>query len=155
VWGPELEALWYRSLCKSRTAGEIMGCVLVLEHYLQRPWMEPPYNKLLAALPAPHFAVRTATLSAASLRLFCIDRIIDYRKVASVSRSKRTSEGGETGGRAGTGGTGSRASGRKPRVSYEDPGSSGEGEEVNISYEEDNSGSRPRRAASQVSLTYS
>lgn len=65
-------------------------------HHMDKGWFTSPQNKLLNALPPFHFAVRCATLSAVSLRVYCIDKAFAYDKVLNPSRVTR---GGERAGR--------------------------------------------------------
>ena len=44
-------------------------------------FLQAPQNRLLAALPSYHFAVRCATLSAVALRVYSMDRALTYDKV--------------------------------------------------------------------------
>jgi len=67
-----------------------MECVLLLEFFINKNWLNTPEIKLLNALPNAHFAVRCATLSSVSLRIFCIDKALAYDKVQTASRGSRS-----------------------------------------------------------------
>ena len=70
-----------------------MECVLLLEHYLNKAWLQAPFSRLINALPTFHFAIRCATLSSVALRVYCLDRAMDYDKVTIPSRTSRHGAG--------------------------------------------------------------
>ena len=73
-WNDILEDAWYDSLERASSAQELMECLIILEYYICKAWLEMPQTKLYTSLPSPHFAIRAATLSSVSLRLFCLDK---------------------------------------------------------------------------------
>lgn len=96
-WNRVLDRCWRNMVFQASTAQEMMECVLMLEYYVARQWLDgssshssgssrPP---MLSALPGAHSAVRCATLSAAALRIFVLDRILIYDKVQHVKRGSR------------------------------------------------------------------
>ena len=125
-WNDSLEDVWFTSLEKAKTAMEIMECVLLLEHYLNKSWFFSPQNQLMTALPAPHFAMRCITLSSVALRIFCIDKCLNYSKVEAKSRSKRASG---RGGIEEVSSDRSRSRG-KPTQYYDESDSEDENEEI-------------------------
>ena len=88
-WNDILEDAWYESLERASSAQELMECLIMLEYYICKAWLEMPQTKLYTSLPSPHFAIRAATLSSVSLRLFCLDKAINYQRVEARPRSKR------------------------------------------------------------------
>lgn len=92
-WNKSLDRHWRSSVFQATTAHELMECTLLLEFYIPRQWLygSTATNKapLLAALPAPHYAMRNCTLSAVALRLYCLDRVLLYDKIQNVKRGSR------------------------------------------------------------------
>ena len=78
---------WYESLERASTPVHLMECVLVLEHYLVKAWLDQPPARLLGSA-APHMALRSVTLASVATRLFLLDKSINYGKV-EARRSRR------------------------------------------------------------------
>jgi hypothetical protein len=93
-WNDILEDVWFESIERATSGDQLMECVLVLEYYISKGWMDQPTAKLLASLPAPHYALRAATISAVALRIFCLDRSVNYSKVEARRSSRGTRGGG-------------------------------------------------------------
>ncbi len=95
-WNRVLDRCWRKKVFQASTAQEMMECVLMLEYYIARQWFDAPAASngsgrppLLAALPGAHSAVRSATLSAAGLRVFTLDRVLIYDKIQHIKRGSR------------------------------------------------------------------
>jgi hypothetical protein len=86
-----LDQVWRERLLETSSSTVLMECTLLLEYYINKAWLKTPQNKLLNALPFPHFAVRCSTLSAVALRIYCLDKTMNYDKVVLPSRLSRSS----------------------------------------------------------------
>ena len=124
-WTDALDQAWRGAVFESKCAKSLMELTLLLEFYINKQWIGSPQSKLLQALPSPHFAVRCATLSAVSLRIFCIDKALLYDKLQLAPRERRSSSGGKPnetkGGTVGTTG-GRRSSSGRQAVEEDDVG---------------------------------
>ena len=88
-WGDVLETHWCSAAEDAATPTELMECVLLLEAYLSKAWYLSNTNALVNAMPSPHFAIRCCTLAAVALRIYMLDRILDYSKVVQETRKGR------------------------------------------------------------------
>ena len=93
-WTDALDQAWRGAVYEATCAKSLMELTLLLEFYINKAWIGAPQHKLLQVLPNPHFAIRCATLSAVSLRIFCIDKALMYEKVQSAPRERRSIGGG-------------------------------------------------------------
>ncbi len=92
-WSDDVEDAWYTCLVRSSSPQELMECMLLLEYYIAKGWLEAPLNRLQQALPAYHMAMRCATYSSVSLRIFCLDRALSYSTVVKESRADHLARG--------------------------------------------------------------
>ena len=88
-WNSNLDQTWRGCVLEASSPAVLMECVLVLEFYISNAWLMSPENKLLAALPAHHFAVRGVTNSSVALRIFCLDKCLEYDRIQIVPRGTR------------------------------------------------------------------
>lgn len=89
-WNDMLDQAWRGAVYEATTPVQIMECVLLLEHYINKQWLSYPQSRLIGALPNPHFAVCCATYSAAALRVYCLDKALLYDKVYNAPRERRS-----------------------------------------------------------------
>jgi hypothetical protein len=87
LWDSILDVTWRGTVLAATTAQQLMECVLLLEHHINAPWLAN--LKLQTALPAAHFALRCCTLSSVALRIFCLDRCLNYEKAEVPARDRR------------------------------------------------------------------
>jgi hypothetical protein len=80
---------WRENLYKAETPQQLMECVLLLEYYISKNWYSNISNKIFSTLPLPHFAIRCATYSSVALRVFCLDRALQYDKTQRIARGSR------------------------------------------------------------------
>ncbi len=90
-WNSILEQTWTGAVSNSSSPIELMECLLILEFYLSRSVLGAAHSKLWSTLPNPHFAIRCSTNSAVGMRIFCLDKVLQYAKVLVPSREKRGS----------------------------------------------------------------
>lgn len=88
-WNACLEQTWRGAVMGAQCPMTLMECVLILEFYIEKGWMNVNQSRLNQGIPSYHFAIRSATFSSVALRLYSLDRMILYEKVATVSREKR------------------------------------------------------------------
>ena len=93
-WTDALDQAWRGAVFEAACAKSLMEMTLLLEFYINKTWIGSPQHRLLQVLPNPHFAIRCATLSAVSLRIYCMDKALLYEKVQSAPRERRSSSGG-------------------------------------------------------------
>lgn len=135
-WNDVLDQAWRASVDIAWTPAAFMECVLLLEHYINNKWLAAPHNRLLNALPSPHFAMRCCTYASVALRIYSIDKAMLYDNVQLPSRLSRT------GGRGGPEIVSSAIADRRERA--------GTGRAIKPKqdyYYEDEDVPRPRRAA--------
>lgn len=89
-WNDMLDQAWRGAVYEATTPVQIMECVLLLEHYINKQWLSHPQSRLISALPNPHFAMCCATYSAAALRVYCLDKALLYDKVYNAPRERRS-----------------------------------------------------------------
>jgi len=92
TWNDNVEHAWITVLEVATHPTEIMECMLVLEMCINKAWHLPTSQTgpILNALPNPHYAIRCTTLSAAALRIFVLDRVLDYGRFISEIRKAGT-----------------------------------------------------------------
>jgi hypothetical protein len=90
-WNSVLEQTWRGAVLAATTAAGLMECLLVLEFHVNKSNYFSVQGRLWSALPSAHFAVRCATLSAVSMRIFCLDKALDFNKIIVPPRDKRSS----------------------------------------------------------------
>ena len=110
-WSDSLELSWLDAVEAASHPTELVECVLLLEQHITRAWYLPAAQAgfLQNALPSAHFGLRLASLSSAALRIYILDRVVDFSRVVIESRKR---------GKGALIGDGTRASGRKKRKSY-------------------------------------
>ncbi len=91
-WNDSVESAWYSTVTSARVPLELMEATLLLQYYIAPKWFSDAEARLLNALPNPHAALRMTTLSAVSLRIFCLDRAMLYDRVIEEPRSRRTDD---------------------------------------------------------------
>ena len=84
-WNDAVETTWIEVLETATHPTEIMECVLLLEACINKPSIQHSsiVGPIMNALPNPHFAIRCVTLSSVALRIYILDRVIDYAKFVS------------------------------------------------------------------------
>jgi len=89
-WSDSLELSWLESVEAATHPTELVECVLLLELHITRAWYLPTAQAgfLQNALPSAHFGLRLASLSSAALRIFILDRVIDFSRVVVESRKR-------------------------------------------------------------------
>lgn len=94
-WSDSLELAWITTLEAASHPTELMECVLLLETSIAKGWYLPTSQTgpLMNALPNPHFAIRCGTLSAVALRIYVLDRVLDYSKVVMEAKRAGTRGG--------------------------------------------------------------
>jgi hypothetical protein len=80
-WNDYLDQSWKGMVQKAATPLALMECTVVLEHFINKDWLQSPQTRLINALPNYHFALRCASLSAIALRIYCLDYALDYKKM--------------------------------------------------------------------------
>jgi len=92
-WNDILENAWVTTLEAATPPTEIMECTLLLESCIAKTSIQPSsaVGPIMNALPNPHFAIRCATLGAAPLRIFVLDKVINYS--VFVVEGKKTRSG--------------------------------------------------------------
>jgi hypothetical protein len=90
-WSNVLDVLWRQAVISAASPVELMECVLLLENHINSAWVAGHNAKMLAALPAPHFAMRCCTVASVALRVFCLDACLLYEKVELPARDRRRS----------------------------------------------------------------
>lgn len=113
-WNSNLDQTWRGCVLEAASPAMLMECLLILEYYINKAWLTAPANKLLAALPNHHFAVRCVTNSSVALRIFCLDKCLAYDRIQNVPRGVRVT-GDSTRATSMTGGTVAVAPPRKSR----------------------------------------
>lgn len=78
VWKPKTAEYWRSMVKASRTAGNLMGCLVLLENALSKEWMRSNGEHLLSCLPRHWKCINEATTALISLRLHTLDRGIKY-----------------------------------------------------------------------------
>ena len=91
-WNENLDRAWKNAMERASTPTSLMECLLLLEYYINTKWYISPYDEFINMLPAPHFAIRSATISSVALRIYCLDACLDYKKVQLPTRPKRSDE---------------------------------------------------------------
>lgn len=89
-WNALLDQIWRSAVMSAVGPVELMECVVLLEYYINKSWLAAPHNKLLNALPNPHFALRCVSFASVALRVYCIDRAVEYTKAAVAPRERRS-----------------------------------------------------------------
>ncbi len=93
-WADELESAWFTSLVRARSPLELMECALMLEFYVNKGWLVAPQSRLLTALPSAQFALRCATFASVALRVFSLDKCLNYALVQKELRVARVAKPG-------------------------------------------------------------
>jgi hypothetical protein len=88
-WNDVLDQVWRAAVEKAKTPQELMECVLLLEFYLNKAWFNSPQNKVLSALPNAHFAIRCVSFASVALRVYCIDKAVDYEHILAATKDTR------------------------------------------------------------------
>eukprot|EP01035_Chromulina_nebulosa_P019312 gene19312-25174_t len=88
-WSDILDQTWRGLVQTSTSLTILMECLLVLESFISKQWLHASNVKLLNALPLPHFAMKSISLSSIALRLFCLDKAILYEKLYIKPRQAR------------------------------------------------------------------
>ncbi len=97
-WCDLLDQMWQGRVAGANHASTLMECMLLLEHYLRKQWIDGEQARVVAALPNAHFAMRCCSLPALSLRIYTMDRAIIYSHVeATKSKRSRFNFGSEKG----------------------------------------------------------
>ncbi len=91
-WNEILEQSWRGAVVNAKSPLELMECLLLLEGSINSSWLKSQSSRVLTRLPSPQFAIRSVTLSSVALRVFCLDRAIDYDKVHLPARNSRRTE---------------------------------------------------------------
>jgi len=91
-WNDVLDQAWRGAVYSATTPLQLIECVLLLEYYINKQWLAYPHNRLLSALPSPHFAVCGATYSSTALRVYCLDKALLYDKVFVPPRERRAAQ---------------------------------------------------------------
>ncbi len=82
-----------RTVSNATCAVQLMEAALVLEFYISRKWISDQGWRLISnGLPSAHAAIRGCSLPAVALRVFCLDRELNYEKVVDPPRSSRSSD---------------------------------------------------------------
>lgn len=85
-WSEYLDETWRGNVKRSNDPVTLMECALLLEYYIQKAWIPITHTRLLSALPTPIYALRSATYSAVALRVFVMDKCLDYEKIIKAER---------------------------------------------------------------------
>ena len=85
-WSEFLDEIWRGNVKKANDPVTLMECALLLEYYIQKAWIPITHIRLLNALPTPIYALRSATYSAVALRVFVLDKCLDYEKILKIER---------------------------------------------------------------------
>ena len=89
TWDSSLDETWRTSVKNANDPVTLMECAILLEYYIQKPWIQITHSRLLNSLPTPIYGLRSATYSAVALRVFVLDKCLDYEKVNKKEREKR------------------------------------------------------------------
>jgi len=89
TWDINFDEVWRTCVKDADNPVTLMECVILLEYYIHKSWLPLTHSRLLNALPTPIYALRSATFSAVSLRIFVLDKCLDYDKVHKKEREKR------------------------------------------------------------------
>lgn len=95
-WNENIEQTWKDLVDSTSDPTILMECILLLEYYIKKEWYLPSHVKLLQVLPPYHFAIRSVSLSSISLRVYCLDKAIDYKKIFIPPRHSRKSNVSDT-----------------------------------------------------------
>lgn len=119
-WNDNVESAWITMLEAATHPTELMECILILESCISKAWYLPPtqIGPIMNALPNPNFAIRCGTLSAVALRIFVLDRVVNYSNFVAETRppgGRRSRDGKKGGGGNGAGGDSGR---KKQKSSY-------------------------------------
>jgi hypothetical protein len=87
-WSDLLDQMWQGRVSSATTAQTLMESVLLLEYYINKQWIDGDQARVLTALPNFHFAVRCCSLASVALRIFTMDRSINY-SYTQATKSKR------------------------------------------------------------------
>jgi len=89
AWNQGMEHAWFEKLSLAQTCEQVLELILILESCLAPEWLEEWYRPLMnKSLPAEH-CLRVGTPAITALRLFLLDKALDYKKVSMVSRAKQ------------------------------------------------------------------
>eukprot|EP00605_Chrysophyceae_sp_TOSAG23-4_P000427 GSChrysophyteH1.ASY1.ANO1.484.1 assembled CDS len=91
-WNDAVEDAWFEVVTCSREPAELMEAALMLQYHIAPKTFTELGMRLLGALPSAHAAMRMPTLSSVALRLFSIDRALQYDKVIEEPRAKRSND---------------------------------------------------------------
>ena len=92
-WSDLLDQIWQGRVAGASRASTLMECMLLLEHYIRKQWIDGDQARVVAALPNAHFAMRCCSISALSLRIYTMDRVLIYSHV-EATKSKRSRSSG-------------------------------------------------------------
>ena len=82
TWSDLLDQTWRGAIATATSALILMECCILLESCIDRSWVLPPFDQYIdSVLPRASYAVRAATLSSVALRVYYLDRAIDYNKI--------------------------------------------------------------------------
>lgn len=88
-WSDLLDQIWQGRVAGASHVSTLMECMLLLEHYIRKQWIDGDQARVVAALPNAHFAMRCCSISALSLRIYTMDRVLIYSHV-EATKSKRS-----------------------------------------------------------------
>ena len=91
-WTDALDQMWQGRIDGVDSGMALMECLLLLEHYINKQWIDNAQGRLLSALPNAHFAIRCCSLAAVAQRVFALDRALNYDHILTAAKS-RTSRG--------------------------------------------------------------
>lgn len=89
-WDDNFDQVWRGAVESTESIEVLMECLLILETFINKDWLSSPYNALIQSLPLPHFALKSATISSICVRIFSLDKSLEYAKVYSQPRQSRT-----------------------------------------------------------------
>jgi hypothetical protein len=92
-WNSRLDEAFRAAVVAAMTPLALMECILLLEFYINKQWLANATARILGALPSAHFAIRQATFSSCALRIFALDRSMQYDKVVVPTRATRRADG--------------------------------------------------------------